>query len=187
VAKLLDEEEELWEELENVEKAADEGQMVDAFIKIDGIDGESQDDKHKNEIEVIGWVGHLENVGSSHAGGGAGTGRSIHHGFKFAKLQDKSSPKLLQACASGEHIKKAEFVVRKAGKQQQEYLKYTFSDVFVSGFRHLEKPDPTSHQFRDGFELSYGKFEMEYKEQKADGTLGGAVKSGYDVKARKKV
>ncbi|EBD0123876.1 type VI secretion system tube protein Hcp, partial [Salmonella enterica] len=27
----------------------------DIFLKIDGIDGESMDDKHKNEIEVLGW------------------------------------------------------------------------------------------------------------------------------------
>ncbi|EBR8672703.1 type VI secretion system tube protein Hcp, partial [Salmonella enterica subsp. enterica serovar Heidelberg str. CFSAN001902] len=27
----------------------------DIFLKIDGIDGESMDDKHKNEIEVLSW------------------------------------------------------------------------------------------------------------------------------------
>jgi type VI secretion system secreted protein Hcp len=181
----LDEDEELWQDLENVEPG--EGRMVDAFMKIDGIDGESQDSKHKGEIEILGWVGHVENIGSAHSGGGGGTGRSVHHGFKFAKLVEKSSPKLMQACASGEHLKKAEFVVRKAGKEQQEYLKITFSDVLISGFRHLEHLEPTSNLPRDGFELSYGKAEMEYKEQKADGTLGGAIKAGWNVKERKSV
>ena len=28
---------------------------VDTFLKIDGIDGESTDDKHKGEIEVFAW------------------------------------------------------------------------------------------------------------------------------------
>ena len=34
------------------------------------------------------------------------------------------------ACASGEHLKKAVLTCRKAGKEQQEYLKITFDDVW---------------------------------------------------------
>jgi len=31
---------------------------VDYFIKLDGVDGESTDDKHKGEIELFGGMGH---------------------------------------------------------------------------------------------------------------------------------
>jgi type VI secretion system secreted protein Hcp len=160
---------------------------VDAFLKLDGVDGESQDSKHKNEIEVIAWIGGVEQTGTAHFGGGSGSGRSIHHGFKIAKRVDKSTPKLFLACATGEHIKKAEIVVRKAGKEQQEYLKYTLSDVLVSGHRSFKKPDPESNADTEGVEISYSKLELEVKEQKPDGTLGGQVKGGWDVKANKKV
>jgi type VI protein secretion system component Hcp len=32
------------------------------------------------------------------------------------------------------------------------------------------------------FSLNFSKVEFEYKEQKADGTLGGAIKTQYDIK-----
>ncbi len=160
---------------------------VDAYLKFDGIDGESQDSKHKNEIEVIAFLGAVEQTGTAHFGGGSGSGRSIHHGFYIAKRVDKATPKLFLACATGEHIKKAELVVRKAGKDQQEYLKYTLSDVLVSGHRSFKKPDPESNSDTEGVQISYSKLEIEVKEQKADGTLGGQVKGGWDVKANKKV
>jgi type VI secretion system secreted protein Hcp len=39
----------------------------------------------------------------------------------------------------------------------------------------------------DQVSLNYSKIEFEYKEQKPDGSLGGAIKAGYDLKANKKV
>lgn len=176
-----DEEREDWKKL-----AAKESQTaLDAFVKIDGIDGESQDSKHKGEIEIYRWSGKVENRGSAAVGGGSGSGRSIHQGFKFVKLFDKASPKLLQACASGEHLKKVVFTVRKAGGDQKEYLTYTFSDVLVSEYRQFPWGDAKTGLPQDGFQLHYGKLEVEYKEQKQDGTLGGSVKGTWDVKQRK--
>ena len=39
----------------------------------------------------------------------------------------------------------------------------------------------------DQFSLNFAKIEIEYKEQKADGTLGASVKAGFDVKSNKAV
>lgn len=36
---------------------------VDYFLKIDGIDGESTDNKHKNEIDVLSWSWGKRRVG----------------------------------------------------------------------------------------------------------------------------
>ena len=89
------------------------------------------------------------------------------------------------ACATGEHIKKAVLTVRKAGKDQQEYMKVTLEDLLVSSYQdggHEGSVFPS-----DQFALNFSKIEFDYKEQKKDGTLGGSVKTGYDVKANKKV
>jgi type VI secretion system secreted protein Hcp len=67
---------------------------------------------------------------------------------------------------------------RKAGKEQQEYLKYTFTDLLISKFWI----GGTDVMPADEVALNFSKVEMEYKAQKADGTLGGAVKASYDVK-----
>jgi type VI secretion system secreted protein Hcp len=159
---------------------------VDYFLKIDGIEGEAQDHKHKNEIQLESWSWGEQQTGTHHAGGGGGAGKVSMQDFHFVKKIDKASPKLFLACAEGEHIKKAVLTCRKAGKEQQEFLKVTLSDVLVSSYQtggsgHSDIV-PT-----DQISLNFAKIEWEYKEQKADGTLGGAVKAGYDNKAHKKI
>ncbi|NML32013.1 type VI secretion system tube protein Hcp [Paraburkholderia antibiotica] len=42
----------------------------DIFIKISGIDGESQDAAHLNEIEVIGWRWQVEQQAAMRTGSG---------------------------------------------------------------------------------------------------------------------
>ena len=37
----------------------------------------------------------------------------------------------------------------------------------------------------DQISFNFAKIEIEYKEQKADGTLGGAIKAKYDLKEMK--
>jgi type VI secretion system secreted protein Hcp len=160
--------------------------VVDYFLKIDGIDGESADSKHKGEIDVESWSWSEHQSGTHSAGGGGGAGKVAMQDFHFVMKVNKASPKLMLACADGEHLKKAVLTCRKAGKEQQEFLKVTLSDLLVSSYQ-------TGGSARgevvplDQISLNYSKIEFEYKEQKADGTLGGAVKAGYDVKANKKV
>jgi type VI secretion system secreted protein Hcp len=100
--------------------------------------------------------------------------------FHFTMTSNKASPKLMLHCANGKHIKNAILTVRKAGEDQQEYLKYTFTDVLVSSYQVGGSGGsvvPTEQ-----ISLNFTKIEHEYKEQKADGSLGGAVKSFYDMK-----
>jgi type VI secretion system secreted protein Hcp len=159
---------------------------VDYFLKIDGIDGESADSKHKGEIDIESWSWGEAQTGVHSAGGGGGAGKVSMKDFAFTAKQSKASPKLFLACATGEHIKTATLVCRKAGKEQQEYLKITLSDCLVSSYQTGGSAGSSIVPV-DHIALNYAKFEMEYKEQKADGTLGAAVKAGYDVKANKKV
>src|ERR1700737_168589 len=160
--------------------------LVDYFLKIEGIEGESADHKHKGEIDVESWSWGEAQTGTHVHGGGGGAGKVAMQDFHFVMKVNKASPKLFLACADGEHIKKGVLTCRKAGKEQQEFLKVTLSDLLVSSYQtggsgHADIV-PT-----DQISLNYSKIEFEYKEQKPDGTLGGAVKAGWDVKANKKV
>lgn len=160
--------------------------MVDYFLKIDGVEGESQDSKHKGEIDLESWSWGETNSGDAATRGGQGAGKVAMQDFHFVMRINKASPKVMLACADGEHIKKAILTCRKAGKEQQEYLKITLSDLIVSSYQ-------TGGSGGDGIvpvdqvSLNFSKIEYEYKEQKPDGTLGGATKAGYDLKANKKV
>lgn len=161
---------------------------VDYFLKIDGIPGESTDDKHKAEIELesFGWgATNSSSMGSSGSGGG-GAGKVKIDDFHFVMKTNSASPKLMLACASGEHIKSAVLTCRKAGKDQQEYLKMTFSDALVSKYSMDGAADDKLIPLEQ-VAMNFAKIEIEYKQQKADGSLGGAIKSGWDVKANKKV
>jgi type VI secretion system secreted protein Hcp len=159
--------------------------MVDYFLKIEGIEGESQDAKHKGEIHITSFSWGASNPGSHEAGGGGGAGKVLMQDFHFTAPVGKHSPRLMLACASGEHIKKAVLIARRAGKEQQEYLKYSFSDLLVSSFNiegHDHEPVP-----KETFSFNFATIEKEYKEQKSDGTLGGAVKAGWKRKENTKV
>jgi len=156
---------------------------VDYFLKIEGIEGESQDSKHKSEIEIQSFSFGATQTGSFAAGGGGGAGKVNMQDFHFTVPVNKASPKLMLACASGQHIKKAILTVRKAGKEQQEYLKYTFSDILVSSYQTGGGGGDVMPV--DQISLNFAKIEQEYKEQKADGTLAGSVKAGWDLKQNK--
>src|SRR5258705_4698279 len=105
---------------------------VDMFLKMDGIKGESVDDKHKDEIDVLSWSWGMSQSGSAHTGGGAGAGKVNVHDLSVTKYIDVSSPDLYLSCCNGKHLKDAKLVVRKAGENPLEYLIVTLEDVIVS-------------------------------------------------------
>jgi type VI secretion system secreted protein Hcp len=156
---------------------------VDYFLKIDGVPGESQDHKHKDEIDVISWSWGETNTGDAALRGGMGAGKVAMQDFHFTMQMNKATPKLFLACARGDHIKEATLTCRKAGKEQQEYLKIKFTDFLVSSY---QTGGSTGSEIPvDQISLNFSKVEFEYKEQKPDGTLGGAVKAHYDLKQMK--
>src|SRR5262249_9457598 len=157
--------------------------QADYFLKIEGVDGESGDDKHKGEIEINSFSFAALQASTSGGGGGGGQGKVHFHDLHITKHVDKSSAKLMLACATGEHFKQAIITARKSGKDQQEYLKITMHEVLVSSFQQIAARDG---QITESITLAFAKIEKEYKEQKPDGTLGGAVKAGFDLKAHKK-
>ena len=154
---------------------------VDYFLKITGVDGESKDSKHKGEIEILSWQFGHQQMGTEAGGGGGGAGKVLAGDFSFIMKVSKASPKLFLACATGEHYKTAVVVARKAGKEQQEYLKWTFTDLLVTSF-HTSGSGGSDVLPTDSVSMNFAKLEVEYKEQNEDGSLGGATKAGYHYK-----
>src|SRR4051812_6922881 len=98
---------------------------ADNYLKIEGIEGESHDESHKNEIEIMSYNFSVSNAGSMAHGGGGGVGKSNFSDFSFTMHMNKASVKLCAACASGKHIKSAVLTCRKAGEKPVEYYKVT--------------------------------------------------------------
>src|SRR3546814_9136414 len=93
---------------------------LDYHLKIDGIEGESLDEKHKGEIEIDSFSWGVTNMGGGGRGGGGGTGKAEFSDINFCKQADKSSPKLVKPAGEGEHIQEVVLTCRKAsGKDHQ--------------------------------------------------------------------
>jgi type VI secretion system secreted protein Hcp len=157
--------------------------MADIFAKLGTIKGESLDSKHKDEVEVLSWSWGVNQTGSMGSGGGGGAGKAVFNDFNFTHRIDKATPLLLKACAAGEHIKEATITVRKAGKGQQEYLIIKMNDVMITGVNMSGAGDADSTAENVG--LQFAKVDLEYKPQKADGSLDAGIHFKYDIKANK--
>jgi len=156
---------------------------VDIFAKIGDIKGESLDSKHKDEVEVLSWSWGVSQSGSITRGGGGGEGKASFNDFNFTHHVDKASPVLMTACATGKHIKEATITVRKAGKGQQEFLIVKMSDVIITGVTPSGTGDGAA--IAESVAIQFAKVELEYKPQKADGSLDAGVFFKYDIKAQK--
>lgn len=160
--------------------------QVDYFLKIEGVEGESTDDKHKGEIELESWSFGGANNGSFSSGGGGGSGKVSLQDFHFVKKTDKASAKLLTACCTGEHLKKVTLTCRKAGKEQQEFLQIILSPVLISSYQTGGSAGSEIIPMEQ-IALNYGKIEFKYKQQQGDGSLGGEVVGGWNVTTNKPV
>jgi type VI secretion system secreted protein Hcp len=135
----------------------------DAFLKIDGIPGESLDRQHKDEIEIESFSWGLSNTGSIGSGGGAGAGKAVLQDFHFTSKLSKASPLLLKACATGQHLKEALLTVRRGGGEGRggnEYLKIKLSDILVSS---LAPAGEATDEFpSESFSLNFLKIDYLY-------------------------
>lgn len=162
----------------------------DAFIKIDGIPGESSDDKHKEWIEIINYDHHIEQPASSTASSvGGATAERVNHGtFNFIHQLDKATPKLLEACCTGKHIKEVTIEFCRAGGDKLKYMEIKLEQVLVSAVSENGASSAESGFPSEAVSLSYGKIKWTYTQQKrADGAGGGNVSAGWDLTANKTI
>lgn len=156
---------------------------VDIFAKIGDIKGESLDGKHKDEIEVLSFSWGMTNPATVATGSGAGPGKVTFQDLSIVHRIDKASPLLMQACATGKHLKDATITHRKAGKDQHEYLVVKLSDVLITGVSHGGSGE--GGQASENVSMNFAKVELEYKPQKPDGSPDAGVQFKYDLKNAK--
>ena len=146
---------------------------VDAFLKLDGIDGESTDDKHKGEIEVLSWSWGMQ--GRPSLGGGAASGKATINDLKIVKKIDSASTALMLALRTNEPIQKAVLTLRKAGKTQLEYLKVTIEQGRVTSLIIDAGDKGGSPEAVEKVSFSFNKIEVEYVPQGKDGQPQGGM------------
>ena len=151
----------------------------DAFLKIDGIKGESTDKGHPDEIEIDSFSWGVSNTGSVSSGGGGGAGKAVNQDFSFSTGLSKASPNLMLACATGRHFPSATLTCRKAGGNQVEFLKIKLTDVLVSSYEIGGSPHGDAAVPEDSFSLNFAKIDFLYTSART----GEVVETTFDFAA----
>ncbi len=150
----------------------------DFHIKLAGVEGESKHKDHKGEIEIHSWSWAVSNASSAAVGGGSGKGKAVAGDFTFTHNYDKASPNLAKSCVSGKHFDTLVLTCRKSGEGQQEYLKVTLKEAFVTSLR----PGGTAGgDVVETVNLTFKDIEFTYKPQTEKGSTGADSKFGWDV------
>jgi type VI secretion system secreted protein Hcp len=156
---------------------------VDMFLKLEGksgaIEGESADDSHANEIEVLSWTWGMTQHGSGHSGQGSGAGKVNVGDIQITKYIDKSTPTIMKMCCKGDHIPTATLVVRKAGTNPVEYVKLVMKNCLVSGL--TSGGTGGSDRLTENLSLNFSEFHYEYTPQDADQAGGASIPMGWNI------
>jgi type VI secretion system secreted protein Hcp len=156
----------------------------DAFLEIEGIPGESTDDKHKNWIEILSFNHGLSqpSSGAQSTGGARSAERCNHQDFSVVKILDKASPKLALFCCNGKHIGKIKFELCRATGNKQKYMEYVLTDVIVSSVRPGGSASGAEQLPLEEVSFNYGKIEWTYTEtDHKTGASKGDVKANWSL------
>ena len=150
----------------------------DMFLSVKGathgvINGESHDDKHKGEIEVLSWSWGIQ--GKPSIGGGGASGKATIRELRIVKHVDKASTALMGAVRTNELIKEAVLTIRKTGKTALEYLKIKVEQGRIMSLE-IDAGDPGGGSaLIERISISFNKIEVEYTPQGGDGQAQGGT------------
>jgi type VI secretion system secreted protein Hcp len=161
----------------------------DAFLKIDGIQGDSADEKHLDWIEVNSFHHGISQPagGASSAQGVHTGGRADHQEFTITKRLDSASPTLALYCCEGRHIPEITMECCRAMGEKTVFMLYRFKDTIVASVGthgSAESDDPIPME-----EVSFRYGEIHWEYTPTDPTGGGKTKApkrgGWSVHANK--
>ena len=159
---------------------------IDVYLYIDGIKGESSDDRHKDWIECKSVSFGVEQPKSATAStsGGHTAERCEHRDIVISKLADLSSPILLQTCSAGRTIPKArlEFMRADAQGERVKYYEIEIENVLIGAVSPaVEEGDILTEDVA----LKFSKIKWKYTQQKISGGAGGNTSGGWDLSSNR--
>jgi type VI secretion system secreted protein Hcp len=163
-----------------------------AFIKFDGVDGESKDESHQGWSDLTSFVQGIEAPSASTA-----TGRrrreAVAEDIHCSKDLDKSSPKLAEAVFKHKLFPKVEIHVTRASASagtEELYYAYELKKVLVTSYT-VSESSQGSQVPREEFSLGFEEIKVTYTEYGDDGSSLGNVEYSWNLKtaagAKKKV
>ncbi|MFC4931162.1 Hcp family type VI secretion system effector [Massilia sp. GCM10023247] len=159
---------------------------IDVYLQIDGIKGESMDDKHKDWIECtsVNWGVSQPRSATASTGGGHTAERCEHKEITFTKLADLSSPILMQTCAAGKTIPKAKLEFMRADGQGEriKYFEIELENVLIGSVMPTVKEGSI---MQETVSLKFSQVKNKYTQQKVTGGAGGNTSGGWNLATNK--
>lgn len=154
---------------------------MDAILMdISKLEGESQIKGYEKKIELLSYShGVAMQITGDTTNTVRTSGKPNVQDFTVAKYLDKASPMLNQKCCEGVSLGQVKITVgRNVSGVVAPLIVYTLEDAIVSsvsiGGGGSDKPTET-------VTLNFTKIKWDYKEQKENATLGGAVPGVWDI------
>jgi type VI secretion system secreted protein Hcp len=156
---------------------------TDIFLDLDGVTGESLDSTYKDKIDVLSWRWGMRQSGTTHMGGGGGSGKVAVDDLLFTHYVDKATNTLAKFCCDGKHIKKGKLIVRKAGETPLEYYILELEEIIVTNI--ASGGTGSEDRFTETVTLNFKVFRAKYKFQAADGSGAAGPECNWDIAGNK--
>jgi type VI secretion system secreted protein Hcp len=141
---------------------------TDMFLKLDGIDGESTDEKHQKWIEISSWNTSWEQpIAQAKAATGPSVEKCKHEPIVVAKLMDSATPALLKHIWGGKIIKEGTIECFRADTDAApfKYLTITMQYIMINTYS-IGGAEGDMPQEEVGLSCGFTKYE--YAELKHD-------------------
>jgi type VI secretion system secreted protein Hcp len=153
----------------------------DAYLQLDGIKGESQDQGHTDWTEVSGvrWGIQQPKSATSSTAGGHTAERAELTDITFEKIADLASPILMQTCAMGKTIPKAKFEFMRADGNGEpiKYFEVELENVLIG----MISPLLSVGLLHETVGLKFSQVKWRYTKQKVGGGASGNTAGSWNL------
>jgi type VI secretion system secreted protein Hcp len=154
--------------------------QTNVYLKLQDVDGESQDTDHDKWIEVMSWSWGVDNpVSFALAQGGQST--QAHVGsMNIQCIMDLSTVTAFKNATTGKHVDTGTLSCMKLdGDQRVEYFKVDLTNVMVSSVQYSGGGQDQAVNVH--LALVFEEFKQHYKGQQDTGSAGGGKDFGFNV------
>lgn len=157
-----------------------------AYIKFDGVDGESLDKDHSKWSDIQSFSQGMHQPGASATGAARRRGDVIIDALHVSKELDKASPKLAEAVCKGKVFPKVEIHLTGSTSDsgRTTYYAYELKNVLVSSY-NIGGSGQSEQVPMEDFSLNFEEIKVTYTEFDSKGSKKGNVEYSWKVEEGK--
>ena len=159
-------------------------QGFEGFLRIDGVKGESTDQRYRDWIVVtaVGW-GHQLPIATGSMGSGASVSRVQFQPFTVSKFVDSTSPVLAQMAADGRAIRQV-FLDLVTAPGQPPFARLELQDAVLNSYA-VEGTTGSPQRPAEKLSIMFGKINWSAFPAQPGGP-GAEIKHGWDIRTNQR-